>query len=124
MGWRGEAVGDAGGQRAIAGVWGGLGQNRAVGGKEGAGENYTKDRIRTIGRWRKYQMALRFKHVGNGGPSSAEADERSRWLPARTAPRGSDMDHSIPSCGRASRALQEAQEAGLHWRAWEVLGGL
>lgn len=35
MGWRGEAVGDAGGQRAITGVWGGLGQNRAVGGKEG-----------------------------------------------------------------------------------------
>lgn len=93
VGWRGVGVGDASGQRAIAGVRGGLGQNRAVDGEEGAGESYFQGRIRTIGWWGKYQMALRLKHLGSGGPLSAEADERSRWLAAGTAPRGSDMDH-------------------------------
>lgn len=38
-------------------------------------------------------MALQLKHLGDGGPSSVEADERNGRLPAGTDCRSRDMEH-------------------------------
>lgn len=51
-------------------------------------------------------MALRLKHLNNGGPSSAETDKRRRPLPSGAAPGGSDLDRPTPFLCRAFRASQ------------------